>query len=280
MDRKKRRTGIQAVFTLIQNANIKGFFTGKIYEGATKSVCVPGLNCYSCPGAVGSCPIGALQSFLSGIKFRFPYYVIGLLIFFGAVAGRAVCGFLCPFGFLQDILFMIPFYKKNRFKIDRILRYLKYVVLLLLVIILPMTFELTPFFCKYVCPQGTIAGIFLAAADQAVRSQLGPLFNWKFILLMIFIVTGLIIRRPFCKYICPLGAIYGFFNKVAVYRMTCDPDKCIKCGACAKACQMNVDPSKSPNSMECIRCGECVDECPAKALYLGIKGHKSPPDSK
>ena len=280
MDRKKRRTGIQAVFTLIQNANIKGFFTGKIYEGATKSVCVPGLNCYSCPGAVGSCPIGALQSFLSGIKFRFPYYVIGLLIFFGAVAGRAVCGFLCPFGFLQDILFMIPFYKKNRFKIDRILRYLKYVVLLLLVIILPMTFELTPFFCKYVCPQGTIAGIFLAAADQAVRSQLGPLFNWKFILLMIFIVTGLIIRRPFCKYICPLGAIYGFFNRTAIYRMTHDNDRCINCGKCAGICQMNVDPSKSPNSMECIRCGECVDECPAKALYLGIKGHKSPPDSK
>lgn len=280
MDRKKRRTGIQAVFTLIQNANIKGFFTGRIYEGATKSVCVPGLNCYSCPGAVGSCPIGALQSFLSGIKFRFPYYVIGLLIFFGAVAGRAVCGFLCPFGFLQDILFMIPFYKKNRFKIDRILRYLKYVVLLLLVIILPMTFELTPFFCKYVCPQGTIAGIFLAAADQAVRSQLGPLFNWKFILLMIFIVTGLIIRRPFCKYICPLGAIYGFFNRTAVYRMTHDKDRCISCGKCAGICQMNVDPSKSPNSMECIRCGECVDECPAKALYLGIKGHKSPPDSK
>lgn len=271
MDRKKRRTGIQAAAALIQNANIKGFFTGKIYDGATKSVCVPGLNCYSCPGAVGSCPIGSLQSFLSGIKFRFPYYVAGLLIFFGALAGRAVCGFLCPFGFIQDLLFMIPFYKKNRFKIDRYLRYLKYLVLLLLVIILPMTFNLTPFFCKYVCPEGTLSGLMLAAADKTLRAQLGPLFNWKFILLLITIVTSLIVYRPFCKYICPLGAVYGLFNRTAIYRMTLDKDKCIRCGKCEKACRMNVDPSKTPNSMECIRCGECVDTCPSKALYLGIK---------
>lgn len=271
MDRKKRRTGIQAAAALIQNANIKGFFTGKIYDGATKSVCVPGLNCYSCPGAVGSCPIGSLQSFLSGIKFRFPYYVAGLLIFFGALAGRAVCGFLCPFGFIQDLLFMIPFYKKNRFKIDRYLRYLKYLVLLLLVIILPMTFNLTPFFCKYVCPEGTLSGLMLAAADKTLRAQLGPLFNWKFILLLITIVTSLIVYRPFCKYICPLGAVYGLFNRTAIYRMTLDKDKCIRCGKCEKACRMNVDPSKTPNSMECIRCGECVDTCPNKALCLGIK---------
>lgn len=270
MDRKKIRFGIQAAATLLQNANFKGFFTGKIYEGAGKSVCVPGLNCYSCPGAIGSCPIGSLQSFLSGMKFKFPYYVVGLLIFFGAVLGRAVCGFLCPFGFLQDLIYKIPFYKKNKFKIDKFLRYLKYAVLLVLVIILPMTFKLTPFFCKYVCPDGTIAGIMLAAVDEKVRTVLGPLFSWKVILLCIFIVLGLIVRRPFCKYVCPLGAIYGFFNKIALYRMSHDKNKCINCGACAKACQMNIDPVKTPNSMECIRCGECVDACPENALHLGF----------
>ena len=211
-----------------------------------------------------------MTSFLSGMKFRFPYYVVGLLIFFGAVLGRAVCGFLCPFGFLQDLIYKIPFYKKNRFKIDKFLRYLKYAVLLVLVIILPMTFKLTPFFCKYVCPDGTIAGIMLAAVDEKVRTVLGPLFSWKVILLCIFIVLGLIVRRPFCKYVCPLGAIYGFFNKIALYRMTHDKNKCINCGACAKACQMNIDPVKTPNSMECIRCGECVDACPKNALHLGF----------
>ncbi|MDD6061644.1 MAG: 4Fe-4S binding protein, partial [Oscillospiraceae bacterium] len=129
MDSKKRFC-IQGVATLLQNANFKGFFTGKIFQGTAKSVCVPGLNCYSCPGAVGACPIGSLQNFLSAKKFRFPYYVVGLLIFFGVLLGRAVCGFLCPFGFLQDLLHKIPFPKKIRsFRGDRLLRKLKYGVL-------------------------------------------------------------------------------------------------------------------------------------------------------
>ena len=274
MDRKKIRFGIQAAAALIQNANFKGFFTGRIYEGAAKQVCVPGLNCYSCPGAVGSCPIGSLQSFLSGMKFKFPYYVLGILIFFGAVLGRAVCGFLCPFGLLQDLIYRIPFIKRNRFRFDKYLRYLKYIVLAVLVVILPMTFELTPFFCKYVCPDGTIAGIMLAIADEKVRGALGPLFSWKLCLLLIFLVTGLIVYRPFCKYICPLGAIYGFFNRVSFYRMTLDTDKCINCKACAGVCHMNVDPSVNPNSMECIRCGECIDQCPVKALHMGFVAPK------
>lgn len=92
---------IQGIAALIQNANFRGFFTGKIYGGAVKNVCVPGLNCYSCPGAVGACPIGSLQSIISGYRFKFPYYVLGLLIFFGAVFGRLICGLICPFGFFR-----------------------------------------------------------------------------------------------------------------------------------------------------------------------------------
>ena len=118
---------MQSAAALIQNANFKGFFTGKIYAGAAKSVCVPGLNCYSCPGAVGACPIGSLQNSLSAYSFKFPYYVVGLLVFFGAVLGRIVCGFLCPFGFLQDLIDKLPFPKKiGTFKYDKALRKIKY----------------------------------------------------------------------------------------------------------------------------------------------------------
>ncbi|MBQ6453760.1 MAG: 4Fe-4S binding protein, partial [Coriobacteriales bacterium] len=102
------RCGIQSVAVLLQNANFKGFLTGRIYQGPIKAVCVPGLNCYSCPGAVGACPIGSLQATLGGASFKLPYYVLGLLVFFGALLGRAICGFLCPFGFLQDLLHRIP----------------------------------------------------------------------------------------------------------------------------------------------------------------------------
>lgn len=271
----KKRYTILTIATLLQNANFRGFFTGKIYQGPIKNVCVPGLNCYSCPGAVGSCPIGSLQGFLSGLKFRFPYYVVGLLIFFGALLGRAVCGFLCPFGFLQELLHKIPGVpKRNHFPGDRALRYLKYAVLLLLVIVLPSVYALTPFFCKYLCPSGTIAGILLAARDAAVRSQLGGIFVWKLLVLLWIAAVCLIIWRPFCKYLCPLGAIYGLFNKVALYRNELDRDKCVSCGKCARVCRMGIDPSREPNSAECIRCGDCVHACPTQALSCGFRRRK------
>ena len=175
----RKRFSIQTAAALLQNANFKGFFTGRIYQGASKSVCVPGLNCYSCPGAVGACPLGSLQSFLGSRPVKLPYYVAGLLLFFGALLGRAVCGFLCPMGWLQELLHRIPFPKKLRG--DRAsgpLRRLKYVVLALTVV-LPLFFALTPFFCKYLCPAGTLAGVFLALADAAVRPLLGGIFAWK-----------------------------------------------------------------------------------------------------
>ncbi len=265
-----RHMGVQSLAALIQNANFKGFFTGKIYTGSGKNVCVPGLNCYSCPGAVGACPLGSLQNYLSGMKFRFPYYVLGLLLFFGALLGRAVCGFLCPFGFLQDLLYLIPFYKKNRFFADKFLRYLKYAVLAFLVILLPLSTPLTPAFCKYMCPSGTLSGILLGLWNSAVRKQMGSLFHWKLLIFLIVVMTALIVWRPFCKYLCPLGAFYGFFNRIALWRMHLDKSACISCGACSKACRMNIDPSKKPNSMECVRCGDCVRACPVKALHQGF----------
>ncbi|MGN1026091.1 MAG: 4Fe-4S binding protein [Faecousia sp.] len=268
----KRRFSIQAVSALLHNANLKGFLTGKIYQGAGKNICVPGLNCYSCPGAVGACPIGSLQGFLSGLKFRFPYYVLGFLIFFGALLGRAVCGFLCPFGFFQELLHKIPFpIKKNSFKGDRQLRWVKYAVLLLLVVVLPLCFALTPFFCKYLCPAGTLSGILLAVHDSMLRAQLGGIFLWKAFVLAAVIVGCLIVFRPFCKYLCPLGAIYGFFNRIALYRMDLDADRCVSCGKCKKVCQMGVDPVRECNSAECIRCGDCVRNCPVNAIHMGIK---------
>ena len=175
----RKRFSIQAAATLLQNANLRGFFTGRIYQGASKSVCVPGLNCYSCPGAVGACPLGSLQSFLGSRPVKLPYYVMGLLLFFGALLGRAVCGFLCPIGWLQELLHRIPLPKRPRG--DRAsgpLRKLKYLILALTVT-LPLFFALTPFFCKYLCPAGTLAGILLALADAAVRPLLGGIFAWK-----------------------------------------------------------------------------------------------------
>lgn len=269
MDNKKR-TAIQAIATIIQNANFKGFFTGKIYQGQSKSVCVPGLNCYSCPGAIGACPIGSLQNALSSYRFKFPYYVVGLILFFGVLLGRLICGLLCPFGFIQDLLNKIPFFKKIKtFKGDMVLRKLKYIILVIMVISLPICVKLTPFFCKYLCPSGTLAGILLSLSNTNLFSALGSQFAWKASVLILIVLLSVIIARPFCKYLCPLGAIYGICNKFSLVKISLDSDKCINCHKCYSVCDMNVDPSKTPNHTECIRCGKCVHTCPTDALHMG-----------
>ncbi len=274
MIKQKVRLRIQIVAALIQNANFKGFFTGKIYKGSTKAVCVPGLNCYSCPGAVAACPVGSLQNFLSSRTFKFPYYVAGLLIFFGAVLGRAVCGFLCPFGLIQELIHKIPFPKKKigTFPGDKQLRYLKYAVLLIFVITLPMMIKLTPAFCKYICPAGTLEGglpiVLIHGSENGM--QTGFLFSWKLGILIICLTACLFIYRPFCKYLCPLGAFYGLVNPISLYRMRLDTSACTHCGTCAHICPMQADPSSRPNSAECIRCGKCVGSCPSGALRIGM----------
>lgn len=99
---------IQAAATLVTNIHLPNFAKGGIYQGAGKTVCVPGLNCYSCPAASGACPIGSFQSVVGSSKFNFSYYVTGTLILLGVLLGRFVCGFLCPFGWLQELLHKIP----------------------------------------------------------------------------------------------------------------------------------------------------------------------------
>lgn len=270
MDNRKR-SAIQTIALLLQNANLKGFFTGTIWQGQSKRVCVPGLNCYSCPGAVGACPIGSLQNALSAHRVKIPYYIVGLLVFFGTLFGRAICGFICPFGFLQDLLHKIPFPKKiHSFPGDQALRFLKYIVLLFLVILLPMNIKLTPVFCKYLCPSGTLSGILLALGDHLLLLRMGVHFVWKAAILVAIVLLSMSIARPFCKYLCPLGAIYALFNKISVVQMHLDQDKCISCKACSRVCDMCVDPSETPNNMECIRCTKCVSKCPTGALKLQV----------
>lgn len=278
----RSRCGIQFLATLLTNIHLPNFFKGKIYQGSGKTVCVPGLNCYSCPGAAGSCPIGALQAVIGSSKFRFSYYITGFLILLGVLLGRFICGFLCPFGWFQDLLHKIPGKKFSTKKL-RPLRYLKYAVLLILVLILPAVITNSagmgnPFFCKYLCPQGVLEGaIPLALADSGIRSALGSLFAWKSVVLITVIVLSILFYRPFCKWICPLGAFYSLFNRVSLFQMQVDESKCISCGKCQKACKMDVDVTQSPNHPECIRCGACIHACPTQAVcyHYGFATNKT-----
>ncbi len=265
---------IQIAFTALTNGYLIGFINGKIFQGNTKKLCVPGLNCYSCPGALGSCPIGSLQAILSQRGTFISYYVIGFLILFGAALGRFVCGFLCPFGLVQDLLHKIKSPKLMLpKKMDSIFRYLKYAILVLFVILFPIlltdSFGLgSPYFCKWICPSGTLfAGMPLLTLDEGLRGFIGGLFVLKISILIILLLLSVFIYRPFCKYLCPLGAFYAWFNKISLYKLHVDAKKCVNCGSCIKACKMNVPVTADINSAECIRCGDCKKSCEFDAIH-------------
>ena len=262
---------IQAAATLLTNIHIPNLLKGKIYQGNVKTMCVPGLNCYSCPAATGACPIGAFQAVVGSSKFKFTYYITGFFILLGVLLGRFICGFLCPFGWFQDLLHKIPGKKLSTAKLKP-LRYLKYVILVVFVILLPafVTNSLgmgDPFFCKYICPQGVLEGaIPLSLANSGIRAALGHLFTFKFTVLALFIILSILFYRPFCKWICPLGAIYSLFNKVSFLKIQVDHEKCVGCQKCSRVCKMDVNVVDTPNHPECIRCGECMKACPTDAI--------------
>lgn len=278
--RANLRLIIQIIFTAITNGNIMGFFQGRIHRGASKLACVPGLNCYSCPGALGSCPIGSLQAVLNSRDYSFSFYVGGFLTSVGAVSGRFTCGYLCPFGLIQDLVHRIPIFRKRKnLPLEKYLRKLKYLILLVFVLVLPglivdFTGMGSPYFCKYICPSGTIlAGLPLILRNSYLRTAAGGLFLLKLGILILILVLSIKTYRPFCKYICPLGAIYSFFNPIAIYRFKVS-EACIKCNKCREACKLDIKVYEEPNSLECIRCGDCIRACPVDAIETSLQREK------
>ena len=265
-----RRRYIQLLSAVLYNANIAGFANGTIYQGAIKGICVPGLNCYSCPGAIASCPLGSLQGALGEIRYKFPFYIIGTLILFGILLGRGVCAFLCPFGLIQELLYKIPSPKLGKSKWTRRVSILKYVVLIIFVIFLPLFFLVNsgvsvPAFCKYICPAGTLGGgIPLVLVNESLRAVIGVLFGWKILVLFVIILSSVFIYRPFCRFICPLGAIYSLFNKYALFGIRVNKKNCVGCNACTNSCKLDT---RKINDRECIRCGDCRTECKHNAIY-------------
>lgn len=268
---------VQILYTIMTNGYAYGYLNGKIYKGSLKYACVPGLNCYSCPGAVASCPLGALQAALNQKNFEIPFAVLGFFFIFGSIFGRFVCGWLCPFGLLQDLLHKIPLFKKRKqLPYHSVLKYGKYVVLVSLVLIgssfLFTGFAKVPAFCKFLCPSGTFFGaIPLLGVNEQLRAQIGGLLYWKLGVLIVLIILSIKIYRPFCQYLCPLGAIYGWFNRFSLVQIFWEKDSCTSCMACQKACPVNLPPEKISVSAECIKCGKCVGACKVGCLQVGKK---------
>lgn len=268
----KRRL-IQLYSALLFNCYSKGYITGDIFKGWSKNACTPGLNCYSCPGAVTSCPLGALQNAFSDSGKTAPYYMLGILMLYGIMFGRWICGWLCPFGLVQDLLHKINTPKLKKNAVTKALSWVKYVILAVFVVVIPLAYMLKDFplpaFCKYICPAGTLGGaigLLINPENTEMFGMLGPLFTWKFALMVSIIVGTVFIYRMFCRFICPLGAIYGLFNKISLFGIKLEKSKCIDCGKCISVCPMDIN---KVGDHECISCGRCVDVCPTKAIHYG-----------
>ena len=270
-----RRKIIQLYCALLFNANLKGFSSGNIYTGSSKQLCVPGINCYSCPGAIGACPLGSLQGSFSADKSTI-YYVFGVLFLYGVLFGRMICGWMCPFGLLQELVYKLKTPKLKKSPVTRAFSWLKYLILVFFVGIVPITYAFRdtplPAFCKYICPAGTIEGGLLLLSNKANESyfaMLGPIFTWKFLLMISLVLGCIFIFRLFCRFICPLGALYGLFNRFSFFGIRVEQSKCVDCNLCVSHCKMDI---RHVGDAECISCGECIEVCPTQAI--SFKGGK------
>lgn len=277
------RRWVQALLALAVNSSWSFPVTRTIYQGPMKAICSPGLNCYSCPAATLSCPLGALQQLFAGLRLSLEagqlylgWYVVGTMGMLGAFFGRMICGWVCPFGFIQELLHKIP---SPKFGVPRPLRFVKYGVLALMVVILPL-FALDdygagkPWFCEYLCPAGTLeAGLPLMALQPALRGSVGALFYNKLFWMCLFLFWSILASRPFCRVACPLGAFYALFARGKLVRLAWHEDRCTQCRACHHVCPMGVKFNESPSDAECISCLRCMHAaCRFGAISVEIGG--------
>jgi len=245
--------------TVFSNSYIGTLFTRSINTNALKGICVPFLNCYSCPSALFSCPLGTLQHFMA-IR-AIPFYLLAFLSLIGLTIGRMACGWVCPFGFLQDLMYRI---KSVKIGMSFNLKYLKYAVLLLLVIIIPYnTGEMC--FSK-LCPMGTLSAGIPWALWNPSYSDIGRpvlpdgpglLFYLSILVLTGFMAWFVFCKRPFCRAVCPIGAIFSLFNRYSMIRLSVGRN-CDGCDICRVKCPMDLNVSLDFDSGECIRCLECT----------------------
>ena len=262
----------QLYAAVLYNAHIRGFIEGKIYTGPAKAVCAPGLNCYSCPGAIAACPLGALQNAVAASASRPAFYVVGMLMLFGLTLGRVICGWLCPVGLIQELLHRLPTPKLKKSRLTRALSGLKYAVLAVFALLIPLIYAARrtplPAFCKYICPAGTLegaVGLLSNPVNADKFSMLGGLFTGKFVIMVAIFAACVFVYRAFCRFLCPLGAIYGLFARMALMGVRVDEASCTGCRACARACPVDI---RHVGDHECVHCGLCIDVCPEKAISL------------
>jgi polyferredoxin len=227
---------------------------------------IPGcvFHCYSCPLSAFACPVGVAANYAALLPavFEVPYLLVGILLVVGALSGSLVCGWACPFGFLQDLLGRIS---SRKVYVPGWLGYTRYVVLVGLVLLLPMIlgFKGIPYeeqvvsICR-LCPAGALE----AGLPYSIRSLVaghGWLMSWfKSGILLLFLGAAIFVHRPWCRLFCPLGGFLALFNRLSLFHLRFNPKECVECNLCRSRCAMGVKVDEKVNVAGCIRCLECT----------------------
>jgi polyferredoxin len=129
-----------------------------------------------------------------------------------------------------------------------------------------------PWFCKLICPAGTLLGAFpLLAIKPTLWQNLGFWFWNKMTMLTLILVGAVLISRFFCRVLCPLGAFYSLFSRVTLVRLEFIEGNCVHCLSCVAHCPTGCRPYEKQDSRECILCLKCVDACRFRALNIGLR---------
>jgi len=219
------------------------------------SMCSPVFHCHSCPWATFACPIGVLANFSA--LHVFPFIAVGVLLIVGVSLGGFVCGWLCPFGFLQDLVGRIP---TPKFHLPGWMRHTRFVVLVGLVLVVPYLWgeQHWLFFCR-LCPAGALE----AAVPNTVRSAIdGPEIIWptvaKSVILGSVVFAMLFTWRPWCTLLCPLGAIFSLCNLFSFVFIRVRKENCTGCDLCRRWCHYGGGPREAGGDLQCIRCLDCT----------------------
>ncbi len=274
------RRACQCFGLFLTNLYISVFYTKTIYTGPFKSVCIPFLYCHACPTATFSCPIGALQHYAA--IHTFPFFLIGHLIVVGLLVGRMACGWLCPFGLMQELMYKV---KSKKIVLPKALNVLPYFTLIVLAILLPY-FTTEHWFSK-LCPIGTIVAgipwvtwnpINPATGSLTIEpGTVGLLFYTKVILMLGIVSLFVYTKRPFCRYICPMGLFWSFFNKFSIMQLEVG-EGCTHCKSCRTLCPEDIEVYKNPNDKDCVRCLDCT-KCEHVKVVCAFPGASSQPSN-
>ncbi len=221
------------------------------------------------------CPFGGFESLLTYITtgeflkriLLSSFTLLVIVLIFTIFFGRVFCGYFCPLGALQEMIRGLG--RKIGIKkdlelpilIDKYARYLKYLILLIIIV---LSYQLGDLVFRNYDPYNALMHLGNEWEEKV----------YGYTILIVLLIISLFTKSLWCRYFCPLGASLGIFKKLSFFRLYRDKNTCVSCNHCNYTCPagLDVEHSESVKSADCISCLNCVSECPKNSLTVSMFG--------